>query len=65
LRPVPKRSRFDKRSAGTTGKKPAVGPAWLVLGLAAVLLAAMTRKAYGRPAVSRIRITEAGRALEG
>jgi hypothetical protein len=42
--------RFDKRSAGTPGKKRPAKPVWLLLGLAAVLLAAMTRKAHGCPA---------------
>src|SRR2546428_8520369 len=44
---MPKQPRFDKSSAGTPGKRPVTGPVWLLLGLAAVLLAAMTRKAYG------------------
>jgi hypothetical protein len=38
---------FDKRPPGVIVKKPAAGPVWLLLGLTAVLLAAMTRKAYG------------------
>jgi hypothetical protein len=37
---------FDKRSRGVI-VKPASRPVWLLLGLTAVLLAAMTRKAYG------------------
>jgi hypothetical protein len=32
-----------------SAKKPAVRPVWLLLGLAAGLLAAVTRKSYGRP----------------
>jgi hypothetical protein len=39
----------DKRPAGMTVKKPAARPVWLLLGLAAVVLAAMTRAAYGSP----------------
>jgi hypothetical protein len=46
---MPKQSRFDKRSVGTPGKNPAARRVWLLLGLAAALLAAMTRKASGRP----------------
>jgi MYXO-CTERM domain-containing protein len=48
LAPMPKQPSFDKHSAGAPGKKPVTGPVWL-WGLAAVLLAAMTRKAYGCP----------------
>jgi hypothetical protein len=44
---MPKQPRFDKRSARAPDKKPVTGPVWLLLGLAAVLLAAMTRKASG------------------
>jgi hypothetical protein len=44
------RSRMPKQQPnGTPGKKPVTGPVWLLLGLAAALLAAMTRKAYGWP----------------
>jgi hypothetical protein len=48
---MPKQPRFDKRSAATPGKKPGARtrPVWLLLGLATVLLATMTRKAYGYP----------------
>jgi hypothetical protein len=47
---VPEHPCFDKHSAGVTVKKPAgARPVWLLLGLAAVLLAAMTREAYGCP----------------
>jgi hypothetical protein len=44
---MPKQSRIGERSVGTPGKKPTARPVWLLLGLAAVLLAAMTRKASG------------------
>ncbi len=47
--------RFNKGPAGMPGKKPAAGPVWLLLGVAAVMLAAMTRKAYGCSSVGRIR----------
>jgi hypothetical protein len=43
----PKQPRFNKLSAGAPGKKPVTKPVWLLLGLAAELLAAMRRKAYG------------------
>ena len=39
----------QRRALAKPGKKPVTGPVWLLLGLAAVLLAAMTRKAYGKP----------------
>lgn len=49
LWPMSKQFHFAKRSACTPSKKPAARPVWVLLGLAAVLLAAMTREAYGRP----------------
>jgi hypothetical protein len=45
--PMPKQPCFDKRSPGVIIKKPATRPVWLLLGLTALLLVAMTRKAYG------------------
>jgi hypothetical protein len=46
---MPKQLIFDKPSVGVTSKKPAARPIWLLLGLAAALLAFMTRKANGSP----------------
>jgi hypothetical protein len=46
---MPKQPGFAKRSASVTVKKPRPRPVWLVLWLAAVLLAAMTREAHGCP----------------
>lgn len=63
---MPKQPRVDKRPAGITAKEPAARPVWLLLGLAAVVLAAMTRKAYGGGPAVPLTITEAGRrAREG
>jgi hypothetical protein len=44
---MPKQFRFEKRPAATSAKKPAARAVWLLLGLAALLLAAMTREARG------------------
>jgi hypothetical protein len=46
---MPTQFRFEKRSACTPSKKPAARSVWLLLGLAAVLLAVMTREARGCP----------------
>jgi hypothetical protein len=53
---------MPKQPNGTPGKKPATGPVWLLLGLAAVLLAAMTRKAYGFPSARQTKTSRAGLA---